>query len=337
MRNGNSKKAFIWLIAISITTLLLCPLIGIIKLDLNDLLFRSDTLSAYVYWDLRLPRAFTAYLVGAGLAVAGVVFQALFRNVLATPFTLGVSSGAAFGASLAFKTGLAGTVLGIPGGMLWAFCGALGTILLVYLLGGRGRPGEQVSLLLAGVVISFFFSSLTLFVQYLSDFTELYQITHWLMGRLDMVSLRALFILVPFVIGGVLCALWLSPELDLLTLGDELALTRGVALTHVRLTLYVTVSLMIAAVVSLCGMIGFIGVVVPYICRAIIGPRHYLLIPAAFLAGGSFLLICDTLARSIMPPVEIPVGVVTALIGAPVFVWILLGPRARSKWAPSSW
>ncbi|NLF24251.1 MAG: iron ABC transporter permease [Deltaproteobacteria bacterium] len=306
-----------------------------IKLNFAGLLSFSDPLSTYIFWDLRLPRTLTAYLVGASLAVGGVVFQALFRNVLAAPFTLGVSSGAALGASLALKFGLAGALLGLPSSMLWAFTGALATIVLVYFLGGGGRPGEQISLLLAGVVLSFFFSSLTLFVQYLSDFTELYQITHWLMGRLDMVGYSSLLLLLPFVAVGCLGALWLAPELDLMTLGDELALTRGVALRRVRLTLYLTVSLMVAAVVSLCGVIGFIGVVVPYLCRALIGPTHRRLIPAAFLGGGVFLLICDTVARSLMPPVEIPVGVVTALIGAPVFVWILLG--ARAKWAPSSW
>jgi len=284
----------------------------------------NPEIQQHILTQLRIPRVLFAFVAGAGLALCGMVFQAMFHNPLATPFTLGVASGASLGAASYVYLGFGFSLLGIDGVTLSAFVGALLAISFVYSISRLHSGFSPETLLLTGVAISFFFSSLILFTQYLSDVSDSFQIIRWLMGSLNTVGYHDLLQLLPFVALCTFAILFLRRELNLLMLGDELALSRGVSVHHIRYTLFFVSSLCVGAIVALCGPIGFVGMMVPHICRLLIGSNHSWLIPATLLVGGSFLVLCDTLARLIIAPTEIPVGVITTLLGGPFFLWLLI-------------
>lgn len=286
-------------------------------------LFQPGSPDAEVFWRLRLPRTVAAFLAGAGLSVSGMVFQAMFRNPLATPFTLGVSSGAAFGASVYFRLGIALSFLGSAGSLGAALMGGLFSMALVYLI-TRARGGFSTPvMLLAGVVINFFFSSLVMFIQYVSNANDSLQITRWLMGSLNGLELARLTELAFIVIAGAAIIRRMSFELDLLTAGEELAASRGVPVKKTKMAAFATASVVVGAVVSLAGPIGFVGMMVPHICRLWFGSSHRRLLPASFLLGGCFLVLCDLAARSVLAPAELPIGIITSIIGGPFFLWTL--------------
>jgi iron complex transport system permease protein len=316
---------------LALLVLAAAPLVGLQRIPLSALWGEAENYAAVdVLWKLRIPRAVMAFLAGAALAVSGMSFQALFRNPLATPFTLGISSGASLGASLCFFFGSGFSLFTIPGVTLGAFLGALLTMFLVYLLTTRAPAGATTAtMLLAGVAMSFFFSSLILFLQYWSDPTRTFLMLRWTMGGLEsVVSFRDVLLVLPFAAAGCLLVKYLTHELNLLLMGEDFAASRGVALGGVKAALYFAVSLMVGAVVAFCGPIGFVGLIVPHICRLLVGPDHRTLLPATLLAGGAFLVICDTVGRTVMAPAELPVGVITSLLGGPFFLWLLLGRRA---------
>jgi iron complex transport system permease protein len=307
------------------------PLVGMQRVPLKAILdFGSGGTESAVFWTLRTPRVCLAFLAGAALAVSGMAFQALFRNPLATPFTLGVSSGAALGVGLYVRTGLSVRLPGIPGPTLFALLGALLAMFLVYGLTRLRRDFSTMTLLLAGVAVSFCFSSFLLFLQYLSDFTQSFRILRRLMGGLEVVGFDAALNLLPAVAAGTLILFWLAQDLNLLLAGEEVAVSRGVDVPRTRKILFFACSLMVGAVVAACGPIGFVGMMAPHICRLLIGSNHRILLPATFLFGGAFLTLCDTLARTLIAPAEIPVGILTALLGGPCILWHLVGRKGRS-------
>ena len=285
--------------------------------------FEPGSPDAEVLLRLRLPRTIAAFLAGAGLSMGGMVFQAMFRNPLATPFTLGVSSGAALGASIYFRFGALLAIFGSIGSLGAALLGGLLSMFLVYLI-TRAKGGFSTPvMLLAGVIISFFFSSLVMFIQYWSDAYDSLRIMHWLMGSFAALEVVRLADLGFIVIAGALVVYRMAFELDLLTAGEELAASRGVAVRQTKIAAFAVSSLMVGAVVSLAGPVGFVGMMVPHICRLRFGWSHRHLLPASFVLGGCFLVLCDLLARSILAPAEIPIGIITALIGGPFFLWTL--------------
>lgn len=310
---------------LTIVVLSFTPFIGMKHIP-PGVLFHSSRIpwESEILWQFRIPRVLTAFLAGAGLGLSGMAFQAMFRNPLATPFTLGVSSGAAFGASVYMSCGITFSILGISGLTLAAFLGALLAILIVYALSTARRGFSTATMLLAGVAMSFFFSSLIMFIQYLCDFTHSFRILRWLMGGLEVIGFDPLLAMFPFVLVGGAVILFLTHELNLLTVGEEIAASRGVALTAVKKLIFFGTSLMVGGVVAICGPIGFVGMMTPHICRLIIGPNHRYLTPATLLFGGVFLTLCDTLARTLIAPAEIPVGIITALLGGPFFLWLLI-------------
>jgi iron complex transport system permease protein len=265
------------------------------------------------------------FIAGAALALSGMAFQAVFRNPLATPFTLGVSSGAAFGAALFLMTGIMAGMKWLPGQSISAFIFASLSIGLVYGLTRIRRGFSTAAMLIAGVAINFFFSSLILFMQYISDFTQSFRIVRWLMGGVETVGYTSVRALLPFFILGAATIFANMRELDLLSLGDDIAAGRGVNVKRTRRSIFMAASILVGGVVSICGPIAFVGMMAPHICRLIIGEGHTRLAPATLLFGGSFLVICDTIARTVIAPAEIPVGVITALLGGPFFLWLLLG------------
>ena len=310
----------------AVLTLVFVPIIGI-KTISNGYFLKpfSGEMNADIFWKIRVPRALTAFIAGIALSASGMAFQAMFRNPLATPFTLGVSSGAAFGAALYMWIGLPFVFLGISGVSLGSFLGALLSIMIVYGLTRVKRGFSTATMLLAGVAVSFFFSSVILFIQYMSDFTQSFRIIRWLMGGFEIVGFDAFFTMIPFVVIGIIIVFYLINELNLISTGEDIAVSRGVNVGATKTALFFATSLMISSVVSICGPIGFVGMMSPHICRLLVGTNHRYLAPATILFGGMFLTLCDAVSRTIIAPAEIPVGVITALLGGPFFLWLLLG------------
>jgi iron complex transport system permease protein len=321
----NRLVVLLLIAVVALAAVVATPFVGIHEIRPGQLLSGSDPVAARIFWQLRLPRVLMAVQAGMALALAGMVFQAMFRNPLATPFTLGVASGASLGASLAILLGLTAQVAWIGVDTWFAFCGALAAIGLVFGLSHIRAEVSAATLLLAGVAVSFCCSSLILLLQYLSDFTRTHRMIRWVMGGLErIVGYDDLLTAAPFVVVGAAIVLWLNRELDMISTGDELAVARGVSLKRVRVTLFLTASVMVGAVVSVCGPIGFVGLMVPHICRLLIGPAHGLLGPATALFGAAFLAACDAVARTAIAPAELPVGIITALLGGPFFLWLLI-------------
>jgi len=310
-------------VVLSLVPVLINPFLGL-SLISPDVLWIDGHPDAMIFWRLRVPRMIAAFLAGAGLSMCGMVFQALFRNPLATPFTLGVSSGASFGASVFFWLGgaaLAG--LGSAGPLAASLLGAGLSMGVVYAV-TRARGGFSTAvMLLAGVIVNFFFSSLVMFIQYLSDSHDSLRIMHWLMGSMAGLETARLADLGLIILTGASVIWILAPEIDLLTAGEELAASRGVKVNAAKVKLFLLSSIMVGAVVSMTGPIGFVGMMVPHVCRLWLGWSHRLLLPAVFFGGGSFLVMCDLAARLILAPAEIPIGIITALLGGPFFLWTL--------------
>jgi len=328
----NSKNWIILtlLFTFCLAALILAPFWGMETISIESLL-RPTALQSDIFWKIRVPRVITAFLAGVALALSGMVFQALFRNPLATPFTLGVSSGAAFGAAFYVKFGMLVALLGTAGQSLSSFLGALFSILLVYGLTQVKRGFSTSTMLLAGVAVNFFFSSFILFIQYLSDFTHSFQIIRWLMGGFEIVGFRPVLTILPFVLVGVAITFSLTNELNLFLLGEDIALSRGMSVNKIKTLLFFATSLMVGGVVAVCGPIGFVGMMAPHICRLMVGPDHRYLTPATFLFGGVFLVVCDTFSRTLIAPAEIPVGVITSLLGGPFFLWLLLSGSSEKS------
>jgi iron complex transport system permease protein len=285
----------------------------------------ADNVDAQIFFVARLPRALAGAVIGGTLAAAGVVLQALLRNPLATPFTLGVSAGAALGAMLAIAWGLDVGALGVSSVPVASFLGSLVAMLVVYALASSQRRGLSTNvLLLAGVTLNSFFSALILFVQYLSDFAESYRAVRWLMGDLDIGSYGPILAAMPFTAIAFAVFATLPRALNLLTMGEDVAASRGVDVVRAQRWAFFSASLATGAAVSLGGPVGFIGIVVPHLVRLMVGSDHRVVLPAATLFGAAFLVMCDLLARTVMAPVEIPVGIITALIGGPFFLWLLV-------------
>jgi iron complex transport system permease protein len=269
---------------------------------------------------LRLPRAILAGLVGAGLSVSGATFQALLRNPLADPYILGVSSGAAVGAILAILLGLGTFSFGLP---LISFLGALLTVLVVFYFGRQDGKIHPNTLLLAGVIIGSFLSALIMFFISVSQKEELHTIIFWLMGDFSFSNARAILIIFPYILLGFFLLYRRSRQLNLILSGEENAVQLGVDVERLKLVSYLSASLITAASVSVCGLIGFVGLIIPHAVRLIFGPDHRLLIPASALVGASFLVASDTVARTLLAPTELPVGVITAAFGGPFFIYLL--------------
>lgn len=275
--------------------------------------------------DLRLPRVMVAALVGACLAGAGVLYQALFRNALADPYILGVSSGAGLGAALAFA--VAGTtvaaVVAVPAA---AFVGALATILLVAAIASRRGVLDTLSLLLAGVAISYTLSALISFVMVVRR-EQMSRIVFWMMGGLQTASWQEVAVVGVMLAGGLAVPLLFARELNIMLLGDERAGELGVDVERFKRVILAAASLLVSAAVSVSGLIGFVGLMTPHAARIVLGPDHRLLLPASVVSGAIVMVVADLVARVVLAPVELPVGIVTALAGGPVFVWLLV--RAR--------
>lgn len=280
----------------------------------------------------RLPRALGAMIVGMALAAAGCAFQAILRNPLAEPFTLGISSGSSFAAVLAIRLGLDGT-LGGTGIGLAAVVGAAAAVVIVWTLGRVGSSLPPATLLLAGVTVAMWCSSASMLVQYTGDFTDVGRMVRWMMGGFEVVR-WATIVRGGVAIGlGLVILLALARDLNALAAGPEAAASVGVDVGRSQTLAFVAASLMVGAAISIGGPIGFVGLMVPHAMRALIGPDHRALMPASILAGGAMLVACDTVARLAIAPAQIPVGILTALIGSPFLLVLLIrAKRGAGLW-----
>ncbi len=282
-----------------------------------------------ILFQVRLPRLLLSLLVGACLASVGVVLQALLRNPLADPYVLGVSSGAALGVALAILFGIGTTFLAISVLPLCGFAGGLLSLLVVYRMAASYGRLPIHSLLLAGVILNAIFSALIMFVTSIMEPNRSVGTMTWLMGTLTSPSYPALAVLILYLMTGLFLLLKQARVLNIMTLGEESARSLGIETERVKRHVYVVSALITGAVVSVSGMIGFVGMVIPHAVRLMLGADHRLLLPAAALVGGMYLMTADTVARTLLDPTEIPVGIVTALAGGPFFIYLLVWRKDR--------
>jgi iron complex transport system permease protein len=281
---------------------------------------------------VRLPRVLLGFLVGACLAGVGVTLQALMRNPLADPYVLGVSSGAALGASLAVLFGIGTSVLALTALPLFGFAGGLCSLAIVYgMAANRGHVSVH-SLLLAGVILNAIFSALIMFVTSIMEPNRSFGMMAWLMGSLTANASPGLTVLALYLIAGLILLMRESRRLNIIALGEEVAGTLGVQTKRLTRRLFLLTALVTGAVVSVSGMIGFVGMVVPHAVRLVAGGDNRLLLPASMLTGGLFLTIADTIARTLLAPTEMPVGIVTALAGGPFFIYLLMSRNRAHAW-----
>ena len=310
--------------AAALAALFLTPLAGPTKVDFARAFARQSP-DYDVLFSLRLPRVLLAMLAGGALSLAGAVFQALLRDALATPYTVGVSGGASLGAVAAIVFGW--SRVGVWTG---ALTGAGLVLLLVLGIAGSGRRMSSFTLLLAGIAINSMCSAMILFVNSIAGLTESFSMTRWLMGGIDSVEYSTLGVARAAGAAAAGVLIWLGASWNLMTVGEDWAATRGVSVKGMLLLGYLGGALLEAPVTAITGPIGFVGLIVPHALRLWVGADHRVLMPCSFLVGAAFLAACDAVARVVLAPADLPVGVITALLGGPFFIWLL---RTRSKGA----
>ena len=299
--------------------MVLCSMVGVVKFSWQEM-WHSP-----IFLNLRLPRVVLSVLVGSALAVCGATYQSIFRNPLTDPYVLGISSGASLGAAIAILLGLQAYLWGIGG---FALITALLTILLIYRIASTGNRMHVTTLLLTGTCFTFLASSIVSLLMVLNH-DKMDSIIFWTMGSFSTASWMDVSILLPIVIIGSLIVLIYSKDLNLMLAGSETAQSLGVEVEKVKKILLLFTTLMVAFAVSTCGVIGFVGLIVPHAVRIITGPDNRKVIPYSIVVGGLFMMLCDTLARVLIKPSEIPVGALTALIGAPMFIYLLYRRKRR--------
>jgi iron complex transport system permease protein len=326
--NARFLRALAILLPILAISAALAIWMGSRRMDLEAL--RSDPIARMLFFRLRLPRVAMAALIGSSLAVTGAALQALFRNPLADPFTLGVSGGGALGASIAIALGWGARVSGIPLLFIASFAGAMAAVVLVHQVARSGAILLPGALLLSGVVLNLVASAAVLTIQYLADPARALQIVRWMIGSLDVVGfdmiVRMLVVLVPAWIALLL----FSRSLHLLAIDEDTAATLGVNVRRCEIAVHVLCSLIVGVTVAVGGAIGFVGLIVPHAVRLLFGEDLRIVLPGSFLLGAAFLISADALARTVLTSAELPVGAVTALLGGPAFLWLL---RRRQRYS----
>jgi len=315
------KKKVLVLFLILAGAVLLGITKGSVKLTLAELLLQENRYIVY----LRMARILMACLAGSGLAVSGIALQAILKNSLAEPYILGTSSGAGLGAVLAIVIGMSRVFIPVT-----AFVGAILTIVLVYNLARQGNKVGVQSLILSGVIVSISLSAIIVYLVSMSSNEALHGMMWWLWGNLQVYDLKLLVIVGIVVTLGIIAIFILAQDLNAISIGEEEAMHLGINTQTVKKLLFFITSMITASLVSICGIIGFVGLIIPHMMRFVVGPNHKVLIPTTCIAAAIFMIMCDMFSRTIFSPLEIPIGVITAVIGAPVFI-ILLRSKQRIK------
>jgi len=331
IQGKNKKTIFMLLLLILLVTIVIAGSLGSAGIPFSDVIkiILSPTPSTdngikntswIIIWKIRLPRIILTVIAGMGLGVSGAVFQGIFRNPMANPYILGISSGAAFGVTLGITMGLQITFLGIGAIPISAFIGAISASIVVYLISGGGR--DILPLLLSGIAMGFLLSALMSLLMYFNR-SQLENIVYWTMGSFNAANWQKAVITAPVILPGSLFIIIFARDLNLMVLGEDSANSMGISVKKSRLIFLLVSTIITASAVAVSGVIGFVGLIVPHAMRIITGPDHRTLIPYSMLGGAILLLISDTIARTIIAPTEIPVGIVTSLLGAPFFLFLL--------------
>ena len=317
MERGKVDRKGGWIVAalaaVLAATMVGCAMLGVVRFEWEEMW------SSPIFWNLRAPRIVLSVFVGAGLSVCGAAYQSVFRNPLTDPYVLGVSSGASVGAAVAILLGLEAYMLGVGASALVT---GLLTVVAIYRIASIGNRMHTTTLLLTGVCITFLMSAVISFLMVLRQ-DKMDSIIFWTMGSFASASWLDVAVVAPVVVAGVCVVLFYCRDLNLLLAGSETAKSLGVEVERVKRVLLLSTTLMVAFCVATCGVIGFVGLVVPHCVRLVMGPDNRRVVPCAIFAGGLFLLLCDTLARTVLMPAELPVGSLTALVGAPLFIYLL--------------
>lgn len=340
--NAKTIKYIVILLLVLVLMVLICASIGSARISFKDtgLILVSfipgfnrfidtaqlDSQDIVIISQIRLPRIMLAVFVGIALSSAGVIFQGLFRNPMADPFVIGVSSGAALGATIGLVFIGGAGLLGISTTAVFALIGALATTFLVYSIARTRGKVSVITLLLAGIALSAMLGSITYFIM-IFKVSDMAKVVFWVMGGLTSASWNSLFIVAPLITVFVIISGFFMVDLNVISLGDERAAQLGVQTEKIKKTMLIMASFTAAVAVSVSGIIGFVGLITPHILRLIVGPDHKILYPTSALAGGIVLLLSDTMARTVLMPREIPVGIITSIIGVPFFLYLLV----RSK------
>lgn len=313
MKKGLKSK-ILALCAIFFCAVITALVTGSVKFSVSELLLLENR----SILNLRIMRVLVGMAAGCGLAVSGVALQAILRNPLAEPYLLGTSSGAGLGVVIAIILGLSSVYLPLAG-----FVAAVLTVILVYNLARQGsRVGVQ-SLVLSGVIVSIAFSAIIVFLVSISSHESLHEAMWWLWGSMQVYDVKLLITVMLIVAAGVITLLFFAQDLNAISIGEEEAIHLGIEIETIKKTVFFVTALVTAALVSMCGIIGFVGLIVPHMMRRVIGPNHKVLIPATCLAAAAFMIACDTLSRTLFSPLEIPIGVITAVVGAPLFIVLM--------------
>ena len=323
------RLALPFLFIFSLAVVAVAPFIGMQNIGISDLLGGADENIIRIMWDLRVPRVLLGWITGSTLALCGLIFQALFRNPLASPDMLGVLTGAVFGVVVYIRTGIVFSLFGAVSGLsLAAFAGALAATFAIYAAGNLRQGGmSEATLLLAGVAMSFLFGSLNMIIQFTGGYIDTFRMMRWSMGGIQAVGFGPVLATLPALAVIFAVAFVTAPELNLFVCGEDIAASRGVSVVRLRRLLFFSVSIVIGINVATCGPIGFVGLLGPHICRKFVGTDHRKLALASLFFGGAFLVLCDTAARILWSPAEVPVGVLTSFIGSIFFLWLLVRGR----------
>jgi iron complex transport system permease protein len=329
-------KVLICLIVLA-AIMVLCAFIGSQDISFRNVLAGpgdspGDNIDYQIFVGVRLPRVILAALVGAALACSGVVLQAILRNPLADPYILGISSGAGLGVITAVISGVTWKFAGGSPIALFAFGGALITVWIVWFIGHFTGKSQVTPLLLAGVVINAFFSAVIMFLTSIAKSDQVHSTLLWLMGNITEKSFAVLWVSAACIVFGILAILSICHGLNALTFGEEEAKGLGVDTTKTRLVTFGIAALVTAIAVSLSGLVGFVGLIIPHAVRLVFGPDHRQLLPLSAIIGGAFLVAADTLARTIVAPAQLPVGVITAIAGGPFFLVLLAKYSRKVSW-----
>ena len=322
MPKSHSSFPTVWLLLLAAAlaaAMLGCSMLGVVHFGWDEMWQSS------IFWNLRAPRIVLSVLVGAALSVCGAAYQSVFRNPLTDPYVLGISSGASVGAAVAILLGLEAYMLGVG---TCALVTGLLTIVVIYRIASIGNRMHTTTLLLTGVCITFLMSAIISFIMVLRQ-DKMDSIIFWTMGSFASASWTEVAIVAPVVAVGIGIVLYYARDLNLLLAGSETARSLGVEVERVKRILLLSTTLMVAFCVATCGVIGFVGLVVPHCLRLVLGPDNRRIVPCAIFAGGLFMLLCDTLARTLLMPAELPVGSLTALAGAPLFIYLLYKNKKR--------
>ncbi|MDD5432090.1 MAG: iron ABC transporter permease [Candidatus Omnitrophica bacterium] len=314
MKKIKLKFSIIFLFLILVIVIILGLVKGAVDIPLTKLLFKENQ----AILNMRLLRVLTALLVGSGLAVSGIALQAVLRNPLAEPYLLGTSSGAGLAAVIAVILGISRIYMPLA-----AFLGAVVSIVIVYNLASEGKRISSNSLILSGVIISIAFSAVIVFLVSIFGNEAMHEVSWWLWGSLQVYDYK-LILLVSFpVLLGIAAIYFFAQDLNAISMGEEEAMHLGIDAQNIKKILILITALITASLICICGIIGFVGLIVPHMMRRVVGPNHKVLIPITCLAAAIFMVVCDLLSRTIFAPIEIPIGVITAIIGTPVFVVLL--------------